>query len=251
MNTAITNRVGDYLLFCFFSGLLFLGFFFFSVGLLISVSVILLIISSFTKRAQFPFSRWLPKAIRAPTPIRSLVHRRTLVTAGLILLINFDYLIINCMCIKILLMVGVFTMFFSRVSALCEEDIKKVVALSTLSQMGFIMFTLGAGIHFVSFLHLLSHALFKSCLFIQVGYIIHKNFSQQDGRFYGNNGGLSFFVQLQIMTTLFCLCGLIYTRGIVSKDLILELFFFGGSHFFLGFFFIVSVFLTFGYSYRL
>lgn len=132
---------------------------------------------------------------------------------------------LNLFVIKILLVIGLFTIIFARIIALVEEDIKKVVALRTLSQIGFIVFTLGLGVHFVSFLHLIRHALFKRCLFIQVGILIHNNLSQQDGRFYGNNGNLFFFVQLQLLITLFCLCGLFFTSGLVRKDLILEFFF--------------------------
>lgn len=211
----------------------------------------MLLLASFTKRAQFPFSGWLPKAIRAPTPISSLVHRRTLVTAGLVLVINFSGLVLNKDVITVILIIGVFTMFFSRVAALVEEDLKKVVALSTLSQIGFSMFTVGLGLSFVSFVHLLSHALFKSCLFIQVGYMIHCSLGQQDGRNYRNLGNLPIFIQLQLLVTLFCLCGLIFSSGAVSKDFILEFFF---SNFFISFFaciFFTAVFLTFGYRYRL
>ena len=105
--------------------------------------------------------------------------------------------------------------------------------------------------HFVSFFHLLSHALFKSCLFMQVGYLIHRSFGQQDGRFYGGHGGLSFFMQLQLLVTLFCLCGLVFTSGMVRKDLILEFFFVNYYCFFLFLLFVFSIFLTFCYSYRL
>lgn len=251
MNTALTNRLGDYFIFCFFSRSFFYSFYFFSFRYLYRLGLFFLVLSSFTKSAQFPFSSWLPKAIRAPTPISSLVHSRTLVTAGLILLLNFDFLIFNYYLMVFMLLFGLFTMGFSRVVAMFEEDMKKVVALSTLSQIGFMVFTLGLGLHFVSFLHLLRHALFKSCLFMQVGYLIHRRFGQQDGRYYGNNGNLSMCVQLQLLTTLFCLCGLVFTRGIVSKDLILEFFFFNRFRFFLRFFFLLFVFLTFGYRYRL
>ena len=133
---------------------------------------LLLLLAGFTKRAQFPFSGWLPKAMRAPTPVRALVHRSTLVTAGLILIINFVGLIIYFFLCVVIVIVGLLTMFFSRACALVEQDIKKVVALRTLSQMGFSMMTLGVGLYFVSLLHLVGHALFKSCLFIQVGVFI-------------------------------------------------------------------------------
>jgi NADH:ubiquinone oxidoreductase subunit 5 (subunit L)/multisubunit Na+/H+ antiporter MnhA subunit len=153
--------------------------------------------------------------------------------------------------IRIVLITGLFTIFFSRVAALVEEDLKKVVALRTLSQMGFSIVTLGLGLRFISFIHLVSHALFKSCLFIQVGYIIHCSFGQQDGRNYSNNGNLPNFIQLQLLVTLFCLCGLIFSRGAVRKDFILELFFSNSHMIFFVLIFFTSVFLTFGYSYRL
>lgn len=78
----------------------------------------------------------------------------------------------------IVMVVGIFTMFFSRMAALVKEDLKKVIALSTFAQMGFSMLTVGIGLSFVSFVHLLIHALFRRCLFIQVGYLIHCSLGQ-------------------------------------------------------------------------
>nr|AES86148.1 NADH dehydrogenase subunit 5 [Anisakis simplex] len=251
MNTVLTNRLGDFFLFVFFSSVLYSSYYFLNLSLFMGLSSLMLLLASFTKSAQFPFSGWLPKAMSAPTPISSLVHSSTLVTAGLVLVMNFTELILHKYVISIILVIGVFTMFFSSMAALVEEDLKKVVALSTLSQMGFSMFTVGLGLSFVSFIHLLSHALFKSCLFMQVGYLIHCSFGQQDGRNYSNLGNLPSFIQLQLLVTLFCLCGLIFSSGAVSKDFILEFFF---TNFFMIFFsvmFFLSVFLTFGYSYRL
>jgi len=173
------------------------------------------------------------------------------VTAGLILLINFNYVIIHKNVLIIVLLIGIFTIFFSRVTALVEEDLKKVVALRTLSQIGFSIVTLGLVLNFISFIHLVRHALFKSCLFIQVGYIIHCSFGQQYGRNYRNNGNLPNFIQLQLLVTLFCLCGLVFSRGAVRKDFILEIFFRNTNMIFFGLIFFVSVFLTFGYRYRL
>lgn len=238
-------------MFRFFSGGLFRGYYFLGLEYIMELVVGLLLLTSFTKSAQFPFSSWLPKAISAPTPVRSLVHRRTLVTAGLILLMNYGYLLLQGGVIVVILLIGLFTMFFSRITALVEEDIKKVVALSTLSQMGFSLMTLGLGLGFVSFIHLVSHALFKRCLFIQIGYVIHCNYGQQDGRGYGYNGGLPMFIQLQLLVTLFCLCGLIFTRGIVRKDLVLEMFYSNNYRVILSLLFFFSIFLTFCYSYRL
>lgn len=251
INTALTNRLGDYFIFVFFSFSIFRSYFFLSLSFFSLFIILILILTAFTKRAQFPFRRWLPKAIRAPTPVSSLVHRSTLVTAGLILLINFNFLILHKNILIICLLFGIFTMFFSRVTALVEEDLKKVVALRTLSQIGFSIVTLGLGLRFISFIHLVRHALFKRCLFIQVGYIIHCSFGQQDGRNYRNNGNLPNFIQIQLMVTLFCLCGLIFSSGAVRKDFILEIFFRNFYIIFFSLIFFFSVYITFGYSYRL
>lgn len=251
INTALTNRLGDYFIFVFFGLSVFRGYYFLRFRIFRSYISLLLLLTAFTKRAQFPFRSWLPKAIRAPTPVRSLVHSRTLVTAGLILLINFNNLVIQKDFISFVLIIGLFTIFFSSLASLVEEDLKKVVALRTLSQIGFSIVTLGLGLRFISFIHLVRHALFKRCLFIQVGYIIHCSFGQQDGRNYRNNGNLPNFIQLQILVTLFCLCGLIFSRGTVRKDFILELFFSNNYIMFFRLIFFVSVFLTFGYSFRL
>lgn len=251
INTALTNRLGDYFIFVFFGFSFFSSIFFTGFSFFIYYCVFFLILTSFTKRAQFPFSSWLPKAMRAPTPVSSLVHSRTLVTAGLVLLMNFKFLLNSFFLISVVLITGVFTIFFSSVSALLEEDIKKVVALSTLSQMGFSIITLGLGLYFVSFIHLIRHALFKSCLFIQIGYVIHCSFGQQDGRNYSNNGNFPYFIQLQLFLTLLCLCGIVFSSGAVRKDFILELFFFNNYSFIFCLLFFFSVFLTFGYRFRL
>nr|BAV78661.1 NADH dehydrogenase subunit 5 [Steinernema glaseri] len=251
MNTVLTNRLGDFFLFAFFSLGFFSSFYFLGLSFFVFISGFMLILTAFTKSAQFPFSGWLPKAMSAPTPVSSLVHSSTLVTAGLILIMNFNEMIMSKDLSSIILVFGIFTMFFSSITALVEEDMKKVVALSTLSQMGFSMLTVGLGLSFVSFTHLVSHALFKSCLFMQVGYMIHCSFGQQDGRSYSNLGNLPVFIQIQLLVTLFCLCGLVFSSGAVSKDFILELFF---SNFYMTIFmfmFFFAVFFTFGYSYRL
>lgn len=251
INTALTNRLGDYFMFVFFSISIFRGYYFLTFRIFSFYITLILLLTAFTKRAQFPFRSWLPKAIRAPTPVSSLVHRRTLVTAGLILLINFSNLVLQKNVISLILIIGLFTIFFSSITALVEEDLKKVVALRTLSQIGFSIVTLGLGLSFISFLHLVRHALFKRCLFIQVGYIIHCSFGQQDGRNYRNNGSLPNFIQIQLLVTLFCLCGLIFSSGAVRKDFILEIFFSNSYILFFSLIFFISVFITFGYRYRL
>nr|YP_009642627.1 NADH dehydrogenase subunit 5 [Heterakis dispar]QCI56233.1 NADH dehydrogenase subunit 5 [Heterakis dispar] len=251
MNTVLTNRIGDFFLFIFFSSIVFSSWYFYGLSIFMFLSMLLLLLAAFTKSAQFPFSSWLPKAMSAPTPISSLVHSSTLVTAGLILVMNFKEVILDVSFASLVMLVGLLTMFFSSMSALVEEDMKKVVALSTLSQMGFCMLTIGLGLSFVSLVHMVSHAFFKSCLFMQIGFLIHNSFGQQDGRNYSNLGNVPFCIQLQLMVTLFCLCGLLFSSGAVSKDFILEFFFVNNFWLLLSLLFFFSIFLTFGYSYRL
>jgi NADH:ubiquinone oxidoreductase subunit 5 (subunit L)/multisubunit Na+/H+ antiporter MnhA subunit len=114
-----------------------------------------------------------------------LVHSRTLVTAGLILIINFSFFVFSVNVLLFFVFVGVFTMFFSSIISLLEQDMKKVVALSTLSQIGMATMVLGLGLFFFCVFHLFRHALFKRCLFIQVGVLIYFFFGSQDGRGFG------------------------------------------------------------------
>lgn len=98
-----------------------------------------------TKRAQVPISAWLPAAMAAPTPVRALVHSSTLVTAGIVLIIKFYYVIIRTTLQNILLFIGVVTIFVAGLTTLLEIDFKKLVALSTLRQIGILVFILGLG----------------------------------------------------------------------------------------------------------
>jgi len=130
------------------------------------------ILSSFTKRAQLPFSAWLPAAIAAPTPVSSLVHSSTLVTAGIYLMIRLSPSFEERGCF-LLVIIGALTSFFSGLAAFGENDLKRVIALSTLSQLGVIIFSLGLGLTLFCYFHLFAHALFKALLFICSGVVIH------------------------------------------------------------------------------
>merc|ERR1712012_305126 len=112
-----------------------------------SVLIFLIIISACTKRAQIPFSAWLPAAMAAPTPVSALVHSSTLVTAGVYLLIRINILIIEIDIRKYLFIMGILTMVMAGITAMIEIDIKKVIALSTLRQLGVIIIILGIGNH--------------------------------------------------------------------------------------------------------
>jgi len=147
-----------------------------------SFIVIVIILSACTKRAQMPFSAWLPAAMAAPTPVSALVHSSTLVTAGVYLLIRINILLVNLQLLEGLIFLGTCTILIAGGAAILEIDIKKIIALSTLSQLGVIIIVLGAGSPILSYFHLLSHAFFKAILFICAGLVIHNIKDYQDIR---------------------------------------------------------------------
>ena len=254
--TAITNRLGDVGLLISISMLLFLGnwnyIYISSFSLICSnLLVYLIIISACTKRAQIPFSAWLPAAIAAPTPVSALVHSSTLVTAGVYLLIRINLIIIEINIAYILLLIGIITIIIAGITAIIEIDIKKIIALSTLRQLGIIMLILGIGNPMLSFFHLLSHAFFKAILFMCAGIIIHNIKDYQDIRKIGiSYNNLNFCISIIIIANI-RLCGLPFLRGFYSKDLIIEIILIKGKNLFLFIFVIIGTILTVLYSCRL
>nr|YP_010758039.1 NADH dehydrogenase subunit 5 [Chimarra sadayu]WEU80044.1 NADH dehydrogenase subunit 5 [Chimarra sadayu] len=212
---------------------------------------LLLIFSSMTKSAQIPFSSWLPAAMAAPTPVSALVHSSTLVTAGVYLMIRFNDLIVSSSLSKVLLIMACLTMFMSGMVANYEFDLKKIIALSTLSQLGVMMGTLGLGLKYLAFFHLLTHALFKSMLFMCAGLVIHSMKGIQDIRLMGN---LVYFMPLVCMNLNvgnLALCGFPFMSGFYSKDLILEMCLMSNLNMVIWMLFFVSTSLTVSYSVRL
>lgn len=216
----------------------------------IEVIGLLVMLAALTKRAQIPFSSWLPAAIAAPTPVSSLVHSSTLVTAGVYLLIRFNFALSSGL-ILVLLVVSIITIFIAGLGANYEFDLKKIIALSTLSQLGLIMRILALGEYTLAFFHLLTHALFKALLFMCAGCIIHNLGNHQDIRYIG---GLVNQMPLTCCFFNICnmaLCGLPFLSGFYSKDLILEVLSIGYLNFFVYFIFFFSTGLTVWYSVRL
>nr|QJE37158.1 NADH dehydrogenase subunit 5 [Phymorhynchus buccinoides] len=187
-------------------------------------AVIGLLIAAMTKSAQIPFSSWLPAAMAAPTPVSALVHSSTLVTAGVFLLIRFFPFFSSLQGFKeFLLFISVLTLLMAGIGANYENDLKKIIALSTLSQLGVMMMSLAMGAPHLALFHLYTHALFKALLFLCAGMIIHNSFNTQDIRFMG-------LMSQQLPLTIMCmnvanlsLCGAPFLSGFYSKDLILEL----------------------------
>jgi NADH-ubiquinone oxidoreductase chain 5 len=159
----------------------------------------------------------------APTPISSLVHSSTLVTAGLWLIVrNYSYFISVPALSEGILVLGLFTSLYAGLRALTEPDLKKVIALSTLSHLGFILFSLGVGLPSLAFFHLIAHALFKSTLFIATGYYITLLNHYQDSRYLSSLASASPFFRAVILISETSLLGLPFASGYFRKDYILE-----------------------------
>jgi len=210
-----------------------------------------IVLSACTKRAQIPFSAWLPAAIAAPTPVSALVHSSTLVTAGVYLLIRMNALLIKFSLLEVLIFLGALTMLVAGGAAILEIDIKKIIALSTLRQLGIIMITLGAGAPTLAYFHLLSHAFFKAILFICAGIVIHNMRDYQDIRKMGLGWYSLPVVRSFISVANIRLCGLPFLRGFYSKDIILEIIIMRGPGLALLLIISIGTFLTVAYSCRL
>jgi len=211
-----------------------------------------MVLTFMTKRAIFPFSPWLPLAIAAPTPISALVHSSTLVTAGLYLSIRFSFLFYsNSLLMRFFLVVSIFTSFYAGINAIFETDMKKLIALSTLSHLGFIGLAFSCGLLYLSFFHLLVHALFKSVLFIAIGDIMTNLFHSQDIRFLSSGFNFTPSSFFTIMVSLLNLLGLPTIRGYFSKDFVLETCNFTYSSYFLVFTIFFNLIFTYYYTYKL
>nr|AVN67694.1 NADH dehydrogenase subunit 5 [Blatta orientalis] len=257
MITALSNRIGDVCLLMAIAWMLNFGSwnYIYYLELLqgnfeMEIISFLVVLAAMTKSAQIPFSSWLPAAMAAPTPVSALVHSSTLVTAGVFLLIRFSVVFSDWLNIFLLLISGL-TMFMAGLGANFEFDLKKIIALSTLSQLGLMMSILSMGFSVLAFFHLLTHALFKALLFMCAGMVIHTMKDSQDIRFMGN---LSF--QMPLTSTCLCisnfaLCGMPFLAGFYSKDLILEMVSLSYVNIFGFFLFYFSTGLTVCYSLRL
>nr|AFN27599.1 NADH dehydrogenase subunit 5 [Diadromus collaris] len=252
MVTVLSNRLGDILILM-------------SIGLMInygswnymflnnmnSMIYMMLVLASFTKSAQIPFSSWLPMAMAAPTPVSSLVHSSTLVTAGVYLLIRLNYMLLDNFIINLIMLISLITMFLSGLGANFEFDLKKIIALSTLSQLGLMIFCLSLKMMEVSLFHLLTHAMFKSMLFMCAGVIIHNMMGCQDIRYISMIFYNMPMISIMFNCSVLSLCGIPFMSGFFSKDMILELYMMSMFNKFIFMVLFISMGLTIMYSFRL
>nr|CCI69479.1 NADH dehydrogenase subunit 5 [Metacrangonyx sp. 3 ssp. 1 MDMBR-2012] len=212
--------------------------------------LILLVMSAITKSAQIPFSAWLPAAMAAPTPVSALVHSSTLVTAGVFLLIRFHSCFYDYSIFMVLLIISSLTMLMSGWMANFEMDMKKIIALSTLSQLGMMMMIISLGVPELAFFHLITHAMFKSTIFMCVGIMIHNMSGSQDLRLSSNFFTSGPFLGLFFAISNMSLCGFPFLAGFFSKDLLLETILHNNTNHYFHFISMIGTGLTLSYSLR-
>ncbi|MDD1751280.1 MAG: NADH-quinone oxidoreductase subunit L [Methanothrix sp.] len=174
------------------------------------------------KSAQFPFQTWLPDAMEAPTPISALIHAATMVNAGVYLLARFYPAFADVpVWREAVIVVGMLSAFLAAVMALVANDLKRVLAYSTVSQLGYMVFAVGAGGVFASQFHLMSHSIFKALLFLSAGAVIH-SIGTRDMREMGGLGKQMPLVRAVFLIGALALMGIPVLNGFWSKELVLE-----------------------------
>ena len=222
--------------------------------MLITVTCICLFIGAMGKSAQFPLHVWLPDSMEGPTPISALIHAATMVTAGIFMVSRMSPLFeLSDTALSFVLIIGAITALFMGFLGIIQNDIKRVVAYSTLSQLGYMTVALGASAYSVAVFHLMTHAFFKALLFLAAGSVIVGMHHDQDIR---NMGGLRKYMPITWITSLLgslALIGMPFFSGFYSKDSIIEAV--KASHLpgagFAYFAVLAGVFITAFYSFRL
>jgi NADH-quinone oxidoreductase subunit L len=190
---------------------------------LMTLICILLFVGAMGKSAQFPLHVWLPDSMEGPTPISALIHAATMVTAGIFMVARMSPLFeTSTTALSVVLIIGAITAFFMGLLGLVQNDIKRVIAYSTLSQLGYMTVALGASAYSAAIFHLMTHAFFKALLFLAAGSVIIGMHHEQDMR---RMGGLRKLMPITWITCLigsFALIGFPGTAGFFSKDAIIE-----------------------------
>ena len=221
---------------------------------IITLISLMLFIGAMGKSAQILLHTWLPDAMEGPTPVSALIHAATMVTAGVFLVVRcspiFEY---SQTTLNIITIVGMTTAFFAASVALVQNDIKKIIAYSTCSQLGYMFFAAGIGAYHVAMFHLFTHAFFKALLFLGSGCVIHSFHEEQDIRFMGGVWKKMPFTYILMIIGTLALTGFPFLSGFYSKDAIIEFAYLDGST--IGYFAaaigIFTALLTAIYSWRL
>ncbi|MBN2081124.1 NADH-quinone oxidoreductase subunit L [bacterium] len=235
MKAFVVNRIGDFgvllglfMLFTYFGSLNFTTIFKEAGSVLEPGSWIPLAIALFLflgatgKSAQFPLHIWLPDAMAGPTPVSALIHAATMVTAGVYMVARLNP-IFNASPTAgfVVALVGCFTAFMAATVAMTQNDIKKVLAYSTVSQLGYMFLACGVGAYWVAIFHVVTHAFFKACLFLGSGSVIHGMHEEQDTRYMGALAKFMPWTYFTFLASTIAIAGIIPFAGFFSKDEIL------------------------------
>lgn len=234
MQAILMNRVGDWGLSLALFGLFLIGGSFdYSIIFSISNQIInnwliiitlLLLLAAMGKSAQLGLHTWLPTAMEGPTPVSALIHAATMVTAGVYLILRssplFELAPTSLICVSI---VGALTALFAATTGLFQNDLKRIIAYSTCSQLGYMVFVAGLSQYSLSLFHLFNHAYFKALLFLSAGSIIHALHDEQDLRKMGGLVKFLPFTYTMILIGSLSLMALPFLTGFYSKDVILEI----------------------------
>lgn len=205
---------------------------------LITLVCFLIFIGAMGKSAQIGLHVWLPDAMEGPTPVSALIHAATMVTAGVFLVVRSSFLFeYSVSALIFVAFIGGITALFSSIIGAFQFDIKKIVAYSTCSQLGYMFFSAGLSIYTISLFHLFNHAFFKALLFLSMGSIIHGLMDEQDFRRMGGMASALPLTYVSVSIGSISLMAIPYLTGFYSKDLLLELSF--------AFFYVFSVFIYF------
>ena len=216
-----------------------------SGGALITGICVLLAIGAFAKSAQFPLHTWLPDAMEGPTPVSALIHAATMVTAGVYLIARFHPLFDRAPVAQgIVACVGIGTALMAGVIALSQVDIKRVIAYSTMSQIGLMIFAVGIGAYSAAMFHLATHAVFKALLFMAAGNVIHALHDEQDIRLMGGLASRMRRTELCFLSGTFALAGIPFFAGFFSKEGLLGFGLTNGPGAFPWILYIVGIFLN-------
>jgi len=198
--------------------------FFFSNIPVLDFICFFLFLGAMGKSAQLGLHTWLPDAMEGPTPVSALIHAATMVTAGVFLIIRCSFLFeFSVMVLNIIMVIGASTAFFAATIGLFQNDIKKIIAYSTCSQLGYMVFACGLSSYDVAIFHLSNHAFFKALLFLSAGSVIHSLADEQDIRKMGGLKGILPFSYCVMIIGSLALIGFPFLSGFYSKDTILEI----------------------------
>ncbi|MDO4728591.1 MAG: NADH-quinone oxidoreductase subunit L [Bacteroidota bacterium] len=231
----IMNRIGDL---GFLAGIFLIGYLFDSLDFLtikqaiqqgnyvdlgiLSFATLALFVGATGKSAQLPLYTWLPDAMAGPTPVSALIHAATMVTAGIFMITRLNFLFdLTPVVLQVIAVVGALTALLAAFIALVQNDIKKVLAYSTVSQLGLMFLALGLGAYEVAVFHVITHAFFKACLFLGSGSVIHAMGGEQDMRNMGGLKGVMKITYITFLISTLAISGIPPFSGFFSKDEIL------------------------------